>query len=271
MTREPFFLESSKGRRFALLTRPAGECRGVLLHLHALGEEMNKSRRMVSLAARAFAGSGWAVLQLDHYGCGDSCGDFGDATWQDWIDDVSLAREWLRENLFGPIALWTLRAGSLTATAWLEQSGEHCPLLLWQPVSAGKQHVTQFLRLKMAATMQTETEGRAVMAALRASLDGGECVEVAGYTLAPGLVRGMESATLSLPKGYVAPVAVLELVSESRTDASPGIDRMVEGWRDAGVAARVTALSGPAFWQTQEIETAPGLIDRSIEALESWP
>jgi len=45
---------------------------------------MNKSRRMVALQARALAGRGFAVLQMDALGCGDSAGDMQDATWADF-------------------------------------------------------------------------------------------------------------------------------------------------------------------------------------------
>jgi len=55
-------------------------------------EEMNKSRRMAALQARALAGQGWAVLLPDLLGCGDSPGDKGDARWTAWVDDsVALA------------------------------------------------------------------------------------------------------------------------------------------------------------------------------------
>ena len=40
---------------------------------------------MASLQAKAMAGAGYFVLQIDLYGCGDSAGDFGDALWERWI------------------------------------------------------------------------------------------------------------------------------------------------------------------------------------------
>ena len=62
--------------------------RGRLLYLHPFAEEMNKSRRMAALACRALAAAGFAVLQIDLRGCGDSSADFGDASWADWQADV---------------------------------------------------------------------------------------------------------------------------------------------------------------------------------------
>lgn len=86
--REAFFLETPGGARFCLLSRPIAEAKGGVLFVPPFAEELNKSRRMVAEAVRAFVEAGWAVLQLDLKGCGDSAGDFGDAAWADWLADV---------------------------------------------------------------------------------------------------------------------------------------------------------------------------------------
>jgi hypothetical protein len=43
---------------------------------------------------------------------------------------------------------------------------------------------------------------------------------------------------------------------------------LVERWSKAGVQVRAEAVAGPAFWQTQEIELCPGLIEASVKVLE---
>ncbi|MCK7493610.1 MAG: alpha/beta hydrolase [Comamonadaceae bacterium] len=77
---------------------------------------MNKSRRMAALQSRALAAAGFAVLRVDLLGCGDSAGDFGDATWPRWVDDVVAAARWLRRQhpdaADAPLWLWGLRAGA---------------------------------------------------------------------------------------------------------------------------------------------------------------
>ena len=80
---KPFFLPSGDGQRFCLY-HPAVNAQGVaplghVVYVHPFGEEMNKSRRMATLQARALAQAGFSVLQVDLLGCGDSSGDFGDA------------------------------------------------------------------------------------------------------------------------------------------------------------------------------------------------
>ena len=89
---EPFFLPAGNGERLCVLYRPASAraLRGAIAYVHPFAEEMNKARRTAALAAHAFAQAGYAVLQLDLFGCGDSDGELKDACWQTWKDDVRL-------------------------------------------------------------------------------------------------------------------------------------------------------------------------------------
>jgi exosortase A-associated hydrolase 2 len=250
-----------------LATWPSGEPTGGWLYLHPFAEEMNKSRRMAALGAEALARRGWLVLQVDLGGCGDSAGEFGDATWQGWIDDVSQAWAWLRNASGGPRGIWSLRAGSLLAADWIAQTGDHPPLLLWQPVRNGQQHLTQFLRLKAASDMLTD-KSKGAVARLREELDSGSAVEIAGYNLPPAIAAGMSASRLQLPANYEGAVTAIELVSGEQPGPTPGMAAMVRTMQEAGITARVEATAGPSFWQTVEIETAPSMIETTLDLLE---
>jgi exosortase A-associated hydrolase 2 len=269
LCREAFFIPAAKGERFALLTRPEGEPFGTLLFLHAFAEEMNKSRRMVAVAARSFAHQGWAVLQLDCFGCGDSAGDFGDAGWQDWLGDVSLGWDWLAENLPGRRGIWAMRAGALLAAEWMCDKDVRAPLLLWQPVTNGKQFLTQFLRLKVAEEMIGDAEAKADMARVRADLAAGLPVEIAGYTLSPGLADAIGAASFRLPSNWREPILIYEVQGEGRMESSPAVAALAERSRSGGARVEVGVAEGPRFWQTQEIETVPELIVQSVAGLRS--
>ena len=56
----PFFLEASVGKRYCIChLPPAGSTpHAAVLHVHPFGEEMNRSRRMAALQARALAAAG---------------------------------------------------------------------------------------------------------------------------------------------------------------------------------------------------------------------
>lgn len=235
------------------------------MFVHPWAEEMNKSRRMVRLQSRALAAAGFAVLQIDLYGCGDSSGDFGDADWSHWIDDVVRAAAWLRERYDAPLWLWGLRGGCLLASAAAATMAESPHLLFWQPAAAGRALLQQFLRLRAASQLQ-DGGSKALMAALRADLAAGRTVDVAGYRLPAGLALGLENARLELPPrpGHVE---VIEIATRDDAELLPATRQWVDPWQAAGALVRTRVVQGPAFWQTTEIEDAPALIPATVAAL----
>lgn len=265
---DAFFMKGARGDCFCLFHQPVGglAARGGLLYIHPFAEEMNLSRRMAAAQARVFASAGFAVLQIDLYGCGDSAGDFGDAHWDIWCDDVALAQAWLAARVAGPVWLWGLRSGGLLAAQVARQSPSMAAqLLLWQPVFSGQQLLSQFLRLSLTANM---TRGvRAVSRGeLAQALMQGESVEVAGYRLSPQLAHGMSSATLDgLNTG--TQVVCIEMSHASDASISPALAAQVTRWQAAGCHAVATAIDGPAFWQVAESSLCPALLAASQAAV----
>lgn len=244
-----------------------------MVYVHPFAEEMNKSRRMAALQSRALAQAGYAVLQVDLLGCGDSSGDFRDASWADWLDDVVLAVRWMQQRHDAALWLWGLRAGCLLAAAAAQRMDAPCHFLFWQPVLSGKATLQQFLRLKAAARLASG-ESKAILHAARADLHAGRPVEVAGYTLTRPLSQGLEAATLApsadltATPGFVSPNLIwLELSNQPVPTLSPASQPALQAWQAAGWAATALAIPGPSFWQTVEIEEAPALLDATLGAL----
>lgn len=268
MAPEAFFLpvaDAPHAQRFCLFHGPQGTPRGAVLYLHPFAEEMNKSRRMAALQSRLLAQNGYAVLQIDLLGCGDSSGDFGDATWAAWLDDVRMANDWLRARSAGPLWYWGLRAGCLLAAEAARQCEETINLLFWQPVVAGKIHLQQFQRLKVAGEM-LGGDGKGVMTALKATLAAGQAVEISGYTLSPQLAQGLEAAEL-VPAPHPGRVVWLELAARPDAALSPASIQCCERWRAAGHDVHSAVTQGLTFWQTTEIEEAPALLAATTAAL----
>ena len=264
------FVPCTGGRRLYVWRVPAEarELRGVVVHVPAFAEEMNKSRRMTAWAARELAARGFGVLQIDLLGCGDSSGDFGDASWESWVDDVVAAVQWARSRCGGPLWLWGLRAGALLAATALPRVGLGTPLLLWHPVLSGKLYLTQFLRLKLAAEMLADAAQRSGTKALREQLSSGQAVEVAGYRLSPGVASGLEGAEFSVANGYAGRIVWLEVGSAEPVSLSPAARARIDALRARGVRVDARALHGPGFWQSVEIEDCPELVDASLAAFQ---
>lgn len=267
MAFEAFFLPLSPGQRFAVLHGPdaSTKLRGAVVYAHPFAEELNKSRRMAALQARAMAAAGYQVLQVDLLGCGDSSGDFGDATWEAWLADVECACHWLQQRSNSPLWLWGQRTGCLLANEVASRLQQPVNLLFWQPVLSGKQFLQQFLRLKMAAEMLgSETKG--AMERVRQQLQAGQPVEVAGYLLSPALAGGLEKAELLLPHRS-GRVEWIEISGKGDGNLSPAATARLTQWQAAGQQVRGTAVNGPAFWQTSEISECPALLEASITAM----
>ncbi len=242
-----------------------------MLYLHPFAEEMNKARRMAALQSRAFAAEGLAVLQIDLLGCGDSSGDFGDASWAAWVDDGLAASRWLRERYAGaPLWLWGLRAGTLLAQAVHRQLQAPAHLLYWQPTPSGKQHLQQFLRLKRAAAIagtDAGAGGTTLPPTPRALLDRGEPVEVGGYWLSPALASGLDGATLAPPTAPAPGTRLVWVEQGDGTEPAPASATVLRDWAVAGVQPEVHVVAAPPFWQTVEVEEAPAFIAASTAAI----
>jgi exosortase A-associated hydrolase 2 len=258
----PFFLDSAPGQRFCLYYPPAGACRGAVLYVHPFGEEMNKTRRMAALQARALAALGYGVLQVDLHGCGDSSGDFAEARWDQWLRDVALGADWLQRELGRPVSLWGLRLGALLALehAHHAAAGAVERVVLWQPVSAGAQYLTQFLRLRVASDMMGDKKSGGTDA-LRAALRAGDALEIGGYELAPELADAIEARSAAALAVTGCPVHWIEVVASPERPLSPASARVTEGWRAAGAEVHTQTVVGQSFWATQEITECTALID----------
>lgn len=265
-------LPAGAGREGALLAlwHPCeGPPRGAVLYVHPFAEEMNKSRRMAALQCRALAANGYATLQIDLKGCGESSGEFGDATWADWVDDVLTAAHWLRQRCSAPLTLWGLRAGCLIAADAAAQWPEVCNFVFWQPTPSGGAVLRQFLRHAAAAAF-LDGGGKGVVESLRKQLAAGQTVEVGGYRVHPALAAKLEQSRL-LPPPRPGRVSWLEISALAADAAMPATLHAASAaaalpWQEAALAFDAQVVTGPPFWQTAEIETAPALIEATLAA-----
>jgi uncharacterized protein len=266
---DAFLLPAGTGYRFCLLRLPANRkvLRGSVLVASPFAEELNKSRRMIALAAERIAASGYAVLEIDSLGCGDSSGDFSDATWEEWISDLKNGHEWLARHYPAPMWIWGVRAGALLAVAALKHIDGTPNLLLWQPVVSGRQHLMQFLRMKSAGDFFGEAGKRSGTQELFTQLTDGETLEIAGYVLTPQVALGLAAADLQLPDGFRGRIVCLELGPASTGDSTPALASCVRAWQKTAASVSSETVNGVTFWQTQQISEAPELIEVTLSRL----
>ena len=254
---EPFFFDADPGTRFSLYHAPSPQVplRGAILYVHPFAEELNYSRRMAALQSRRFAAMGYAVLQIDLFGCGDSCGDFHTARWDTWKRDLATARAWLADRSPGPLYLWGLRLGGLLALDFA--AATHVDgVILWQPFLNGHTCINQFLRQGDAARHP---------GALRSQLHTRGIIEVAGYELALPLAQAVDAcdaATLTLPP---CPVHWFASASPAPQRLAASAARLQQRWLQRGVSVHFHAVQGVPFW-LGEVGQCPALIEATCAA-----
>jgi exosortase A-associated hydrolase 2 len=264
---EPFFLTGEHGALFCVYLSSRDRApKATVLYLHPFAEEMHKSRRMAALQARHLAANGYAVLQVDLTGCGDSAGDFGDARWAIWRDDVRRAHAWLTDKVPGPVLLWGLRCGAALAAEVSSELSGVARLLLWQPIINGEQFLNHFLRIKLASEMLSEGQSQSGTAELIARLKAGESIEVGGYMLGPDMAAALQTLKLTnlVPS---CPVEWFDVGAQGGEILSPASQGVVDIWRAAGVPVRSRTIQGDPFWITQEITECPELVTATLESL----
>jgi exosortase A-associated hydrolase 2 len=267
----PIFIPGHAGALFAMFyPPPAGEkSKHAILHIPAFAEEMNKSRHMVAIQAREFAKNGYSVLIFDLFGTGDSEGEFSDATWDIWKNDINTACQWLIKQGIEIINLWSLRSGALLAMDFIvDTKFKLDKLLCWQPVLNGETFVMQFLRLRVAALVMDKSLPTEKTTDLKQQLLDGNSVEVAGYALNPYLTNPLMNLVANkINLMNVEQIKIFELVNNSEKSISPGTNKFVDCLQQDGKSISLSVVIGSPFWSTQEIIEVPDLINQTINAL----
>lgn len=249
----PMYIETERGRIFALHFCSAQPPRAHFVFLPPFCEEMNRCRHLVASQAKQFANVGYSCLIVDPYGTGDSEGELADVSWQDWRADVLAGVQWCQRQSTAPVILWGLRLGALLALdIAASYGGQFNKLLLWQPVTNGKSYLTQILRARIAYlsgnSLQPETTEE-----MRSRLQQGENIEVAGYVLGGRLAKDIDDLTLaSLSTLSGADIHWLQQSSRPDDPPSTGVQKAVDQLVSQGNSVKLILFQSPPIWQLSE-------------------
>jgi exosortase A-associated hydrolase 2 len=266
------FIPGARGQLFAALRHPGPErtCTGAFVCVMPLAEEMNRCRRLVALQSRVLASAGIAVLCVDPYGCGDSEGEFADADWQTWIDDLRVARDWLGARTGLAVDVWAIRHGALLAAdafrAALPQR-----ILLWQPVVSGSAALREMLRVSVASGMLSGGDRPRGVDALREALFAGETIDVGGYPITPDLARALDAASLDPWPFGDSRVAWIEVSGSAPEPNGQRGPSTAERFRVPGAQIHERVLSGRRFWSAPDVFEFDQLIGETVQAVGEAP
>ena len=258
------FIGTRRGKIFVLARHPRkfdGRC---TLVVPPFAEEMNKSRRMLSILGHGLAAQGRALIVPDFYGTGDSEGDFAETNCEGWYDDLQTTERWSHTKGWSVDSLLGIRLGCLFAICYaLRCQASFAQTVLWQPQLDGGRALEQFLRLRMAASLTTGKSHTA--AQTQAQFSAGASVEIAGYELSA--VAASQIRATQLPSGVVSNIASklgkvswLEVV-RSIDGSLPALSAQAFQQLGAcGASPQLTTVPGEPFWAGSEIVCNDALI-----------
>jgi exosortase A-associated hydrolase 2 len=243
-----------------------------VLFLPPFAEEMNRSRRLAAIQARALAAEGAGVLILDLFGTGDSAGDFAEARWEIWQEDAETALAWMQQHGYRRVTFLGLRLGACLALEVATRAADRVDhVVLWQPILRGHAFLSQFLRIRLAGSFDERADMRETPTRLRDRLSAGETLEVAGYPLSPALASAIDRLHLAdLGEKCPAPIDWFELSAKPGVSCSPASWAVIQRWQEAGKAVSAMSLRGEPFWSIEETVIVPELVKRTAEQIVNF-
>jgi pimeloyl-ACP methyl ester carboxylesterase len=239
----PFFFGSSRQQLFGIHHPPKGataRSTGVLL-CYPFGDEYMRTHKAMRQLTLMLAKVGYHVLRFDLSGTGDSAGDAEDVTIAQWLEDIAVAADELKETAgVSRISLVGLRLGATLAAHAATTRIDVDDLILWDPVVVARRYVDEL----MAAPYSTPGPG--------VSIDAEATLGASGFPVPPGLRAGLDSLDL-LRALLPSPRRVLLVTSHEREDYTR-LKEHLQAQRPQGFTCQMVPT--PAPWI--EIERSNG-------------
>jgi pimeloyl-ACP methyl ester carboxylesterase len=107
-----------------------------------VGVEYVQTHRALRQVALHLSQAGYHVLRFDYFGTGDSSGDTIEATLPQWLADVSVAMDELKDTAgVSECSLVGLRLGASLALLAAAQRDDIQDIILWDPVIRGQDYI----------------------------------------------------------------------------------------------------------------------------------
>lgn len=143
---EPFFFGVPDRQLFGCYHAPQVEAKrdSAVVICYPMGQEYIRSHRAYQQLAIRLARMGFHVLRFDYSGCGDSYGEADEGHFDQWLGDISLAiNEIKNRSGLQQVTLVGLRLGAALAMLASLQHSEVVNLVLWEPIINGKAYLEE--------------------------------------------------------------------------------------------------------------------------------
>jgi exosortase A-associated hydrolase 2 len=256
----PLTIATDAGAMAGMLHPAAGQAAVGLVFCHAFAEERKSSALTMARLARAAAGAGFPVLRFDYRGCGDSEGDFIDATVGTRLEDIVRAASELHERSdVERICLLGLRLGATLAARAVERLGGCAGLVLIEPIANAEAYLGAEMRRKLLRQMITHGRSGASRDEMLAEMERDDAVlDMDGFAVRGSTWR--ELTALGIRAGQVSfagPVLVCQV--HFKEALRPDIESVGAVFEQAGADVTVSSVVLPPFWNRIDVTLAPEL------------
>ncbi|MBT3027665.1 MAG: alpha/beta hydrolase [Candidatus Thiodiazotropha sp. (ex Ctena orbiculata)] len=212
----PFFFTCNTYRLYGVLHLPdQGNPAHGFVFCHPFVEEKLWAHKVYVSFARELVANGYAVMRFDHYGHGDSEGEFRDATISIYKQDIDAAINELKIKVpsIEKVSLFGFRLGATVAASISEDRDDIASLILWEPVVNGEAYIQELLRSHLATQLSVFGKVTVSRQELIDQIIAGEEVNIDGYELTKSLYDEIKLIDLSVEKKYKGNVFILQISS----------------------------------------------------------
>lgn len=245
MTERPFYLEHEARRLHAVLHAPDQRAGAAVVFCHPFAEEERCSHLAFVHAAHELCHEGFHCLRVHMTGCGDSNGDFADATVETWLSDLSAAVDYVAGNVpDARIGLLGLRLGGTLAALMAERRPDIGFVILWEPVVSGADFVSMNLRRSLMRQMLTQ--GKEFEGAQRPE---GGALDFDGWLVGQQLREGIEALNLlEEDRSYTGEVLIVRISPHGTVQRE--MEALAEAYQAGGAHCILTEAVSEPIWST---------------------
>lgn len=188
---------------------PASDLRRGVVLCYPFGQEYMRAHRSFRILAGQLVRKGFHVFRLDYRGTGDSFGALEDYCPEDWVEDISVAVDELRDTAgIRQVGLIGLRLGGLLASEVVCRRDDIQFLVLWDTVISGRRYLEE---------LEAEIKKASVEGSRSRFFDANGVMHFNGFAMLPDFQENIKSFKMALDRMPPA-TQVLHIVSHEAPD-----------------------------------------------------
>mgnify|MGYP001235055210 CR=1 FL=1 len=220
------------------------------------GEERKCAYGNLVQMSRRLAAAGFDVLRFDYSGTGDSGGDHGAATVEDWIADGQRALEYLKTHSRATsIVALGLRLGA--SLILHKPAPELEGAVLWEPLTSGRVYWEEMLRRRQIRAMESGAE----MAEPEDEWAAGRPADFDGFAINRQFAEGLQALDLVRDMDGSGELRILTAhISGGRTMSAPW-----DGLEYGDGTRRLISIRDKPFWGMPDERLPEELVEETLE------